>query len=80
MYSYKLEGSTHVANLPVQTIDTVKLFHFKRQRKLSLRFLAAYLLGIDIQQTTHDSIEDARTALQLYKVGCCQLRCGRGCS
>ncbi|KAK3256488.1 hypothetical protein CYMTET_34386, partial [Cymbomonas tetramitiformis] len=47
-------------------IDTVELFHFKRQRKLSLRFLASYLLKLDIQQHTHDSIEDAVTALRLY--------------
>ena len=51
---------------PAQIVDTVELFHFKRQRKLSLRFLASYLLKEDIQQTTHDSIEDARTAVRLY--------------
>lgn len=48
-------------------IDTVELFHFKRQRKLSLRFLAAQLLGIQIQRGTHDAIEDAITALRLYQ-------------
>ena len=56
-------------------VDTVELFHFKRQRKLSLRFLAAYLLHERIQQGTHDSIVDARTALALFQVGgssgCC---------
>lgn len=52
----------------MQVIDTVFLFHFKRQRKLSLRFLASYVLQEDIQQNTHDSIEDARTAVKLYQV------------
>jgi PAB-dependent poly(A)-specific ribonuclease subunit 2 len=51
---------------PAQLVDTVELFRFKRQRKLSLRFLARYLLGADIQRGSHDSIEDARTALALY--------------
>ena len=46
----------------------MELFHFKRQRKLSLRFLAGYLLGVGIQKDTHDSIVDARTALQLFQV------------
>ncbi|KAG1670196.1 hypothetical protein FOA52_014972 [Chlamydomonas sp. UWO 241] len=50
-----------------QQIDTVELFSYRRQRKLSLRYLASYLLGINIQGTTHDAIEDARTALLLYR-------------
>ena len=52
---------------PSQIIDTVELFHFKRQRKLGLKFLSKYLLKEDIQSKTHDSIEDARTALKLYE-------------
>ena len=52
----------------LQVVDTVELFHFKRQRKLSLRFLAGFLLGVGIQKDTHDSIVDARTALQLFQV------------
>jgi PAB-dependent poly(A)-specific ribonuclease subunit 2 len=49
-----------------QLIDTVELFHLKRQRKISLKFLASFLLGLEIQTKTHDSIEDANTALMLY--------------
>jgi len=50
-----------------QLRDTCDLFCFKRQRRLSLRFLASYLLGLDIQAATHDSVEDARTALALFR-------------
>ena len=52
----------------LQVVDTVELFHFKRQRKLSLRFLSAYLLHSRIQQGAHDSVEDASAALALFKV------------
>jgi PAB-dependent poly(A)-specific ribonuclease subunit 2 len=49
-------------------IDTVDLYFIKeRQRRISLRFLTWYILQEDIQQETHDSIEDARSALLLYK-------------
>ena len=58
----------------LQVVDTVELFHFKRQRKLSLRFLSAYLLHEKIQQGTHDSVVDARTALALFQV-CAALSC-----
>lgn len=52
----------------VQVIDTIDLFFLRsRLRRLSLAFLAWCLLKEDIQLETHDSIEDARTALKLYR-------------
>jgi PAB-dependent poly(A)-specific ribonuclease subunit 2 len=49
-------------------IDTVDLYFIKeRQRRISLRFLTWFILKQDIQLETHDSIEDARSALLLYK-------------
>lgn len=66
-----LKQDFRVANIQVprrQVIDTIELFFVKaRLRKLSLAFLAWYLLKEDIQLETHDSIEDARTALKLYR-------------
>lgn len=56
-----------------QVIDTQDLYSLgdRTRRKLSLRFLAWLLLGEDIQQNVtaigHDSIEDARTALKLWR-------------
>lgn len=59
---------------PAQVIDTVNLFYLPSQRrKLSLRFLAWYLLKEDIQGgggeegKGHDSVEDARTAVRLWR-------------
>ena len=50
-----------------QIIDTVELFRQTGGRKLRLRYLAYYLLGEKIQEKEHDSIEDARTALRLFR-------------
>ncbi|OCK74303.1 PAB-dependent poly(A)-specific ribonuclease-like protein subunit pan2 [Lepidopterella palustris CBS 459.81] len=51
-----------------QVVDTVDLF-FKPSlhRKLNLKFLAWCVLKEKIQQDTHDSIEDATTALKLWR-------------
>lgn len=54
---------------PEQVMDTVNIYSIPGQRrKLSLRFLSWFLLKKDIQTSTHDSIEDARYALLLYKL------------
>ena len=59
---------TNIYVPPSQIVDTIGLFFLQsRLRKLSLAFLAWYLLKEDIQLETHDSIEDARTALKLYR-------------
>ena len=49
-----------------QIIDTVEIFHQDRMRYISLRFLANYILGRDMQQDTHDSVEDAMAAFEIY--------------
>lgn len=51
-----------------KVIDTAEIFYSaSNKRKLGLAFLAYYLLKLDIQVVMHDSIEDARTTLKLYK-------------
>ncbi|KAJ7581374.1 ubiquitin carboxyl-terminal hydrolase-domain-containing protein [Mycena floridula] len=52
---------------PDRVIDTVDVYwRPERQRRISLRFLAWFILHEHIQTETHDSIEDARCALELY--------------
>lgn len=51
---------------PSQIIDTTDIYHLERRRLISLRFLVNYLLGRDMQQDVHDSIEDSIAACELY--------------
>lgn len=55
--------------VPVDQVkDTVTLFRVGKKRLLGLRFLSKALLGGDIQQDTHDSIEDSLAAIGLYEM------------
>ncbi|XP_064403711.1 PAN2-PAN3 deadenylation complex catalytic subunit PAN2-like isoform X2 [Halichondria panicea] len=51
---------------PEQVIDTVELFHLPNQRYISLKLLAWFYAGLRVQESAHDSAEDARTAVVLY--------------
>ena len=70
MIRHGLSNDFETANIfvpPEQVRDTVDLWRLPDRRRISLKFLAAYVLNADIQDEVHDSIEDAKTALLLYK-------------
>ncbi|KAH7107329.1 ubiquitin carboxyl-terminal hydrolase-domain-containing protein [Auriculariales sp. MPI-PUGE-AT-0066] len=51
-----------------QVLDTIDIYFVKhRSRRFNLRFLTWFVLKEDIQTANHDSIEDAKAALLLYK-------------
>ncbi|CAI1992194.1 hypothetical protein SEUBUCD646_0G01790 [Saccharomyces eubayanus] len=54
-------------NVPRNQIRDTAIYFLQGKRYLSLRYLAYVLLGMNIQEGNHDSIEDAYTALILYK-------------
>lgn len=59
-----------IKNLPnIQLRDTSECFRsfFRANERPSLKRLAAAILNRDIQRGAHDSIEDAMTAMLLYK-------------
>lgn len=52
---------------PHQVLDTVEIYHQPGMRYISLRFLTNCVLGRDMQQDIHDSVEDALAAFELYE-------------
>jgi len=54
-------------SVPQSQVRDTAVFFYKGQRILSLRFLAYALLNKRVQTGNHDSIEDAHTALMIYK-------------
>ena len=64
-----LETDFHVLNVfvpPTQIIDTLVIYSQPKARKIGLRFLVNFFLRRDMQVDTHDSIEDAKAAYELY--------------
>ncbi|ODV88230.1 hypothetical protein CANARDRAFT_26383 [[Candida] arabinofermentans NRRL YB-2248] len=68
---HSLGGDFRTINIqipPQQVRDTAEFFYLKKEkRKLGLKFLIYQLFDDRIQTGNHDSIEDAYSALKLYK-------------
>ena len=58
----------NIAPTKDQVVDTVNIYNIRGKRKISLKFLAWFVLRSRMQQSAmgHDSIEDSVTALNLY--------------
>ena len=50
-----------------QILDTVLLYRLPGQRAVGLRFLMHCILSENVQEGTHDAVEDALAALKLYQ-------------
>lgn len=71
MVGHSLIGDFRMINIqvsPMQVRDTAICYYSKSEkRKLGLKFLVYHVLNDEVQKGNHDSIEDARSALRLYK-------------
>ncbi|GME83161.1 unnamed protein product [Ambrosiozyma monospora] len=68
---HSLGGDFRTINIripPAQIRDTAEFFYLKKEkRKLGLKFLVYHLCHERVQTGNHDSIEDALSALKLYR-------------
>lgn len=68
---HSLKGDFRMIDIQVpheQVRDTAELFYLKEEkRKLSLKYLIYQLFNDNVQVGNHDSIEDAMSALRLYR-------------
>uniref|UniRef100_A0AC35UEQ6 RNA exonuclease 4 n=1 Tax=Rhabditophanes sp. KR3021 TaxID=114890 RepID=A0AC35UEQ6_9BILA len=75
LIGHQLNSDLRVLRLPHPSAnirDTTKFSEFKRlfptSEKASLKKLCKKVLGLDVQKKSHDSINDAKLAMELYKV------------
>lgn len=78
---HSLIGDFRMINIqvpPAQVRDTAICYYNKSEkRKLGLKFLVYHVLQDEVQKGNHDSIEDAASALRLYKKYLVLKRTGR---